>query len=245
MRGFQPYTSLMQTLGIARLGRVALDLLYPPKCVLCATNGEFLCEPCTAVLPRAVAPRCDRCWLPLARDRCPSCEEHSSHLSRLRSVFRYEGDVRQLVHRFKFSGQSSLSPALGRLLASACEQHSLNPDILVPVPLTSARERMRGYNQATLMAKELTKLTGTPVAVAVKRAGRSGTQAASSSAEERRRNVEGVFSVSKGAQASVAGSHVLLIDDVATTGATLNACATLLLEAGAASVSALTLARED
>ena len=93
------------------------------------------------------------------------------------------------------------------------------------------------------MATELSKLSGAPVSEPLRRTGHGSTQAGSASAEERRRNVEGVFSLSKGSE--VAGLHVLLIDDVATTGATLNACAAVLLGAGAASVSGLTLARED
>jgi ComF family protein len=101
---------------------------------------------------------------------------------------------------------------------------------------------MRGYNQALLMADELSKAAGVRVEEALRRSGHSNPQAGSS-AEARRRNVEGVFSLAKGAD--MAGRHVLLIDDVATTGATLSACAGVLLDAGAASVAGLALARED
>ena len=233
----------MQSLSIARLGKVALDLLYPPRCALCDTGGVFLCETCIEALPAAEGDRCDRCWLPVRADVCFNCRENPGCLTALRSLYRYERDVRRLVHAFKFGGQSCLAPDLGRLLTSGFEQHGLDADVIVPVPLTGVRRRTRGYNQSLLLAKEVSKLTGVPVAQALRRSGHSVTQAGSASAEERRRNVEGVYSLSKGH--NVAGSRVLLIDDVATTGATLNACAAVLIEAGAAGVSALTLARED
>src|SRR5690606_6815874 len=161
----------------------------------------------------------------------------------LRSVFRYQAGVIHLVHAFKFGSHSSLAPALGGLLADAMLEHSLQPDIVVPVPLTTARRRVRGYNQALLMSNELAKRTGATVVEALRRTGHSQAQAGSASREQRRRNVQGVFSLANGRD--VRGADVLLVDDVATTGATLNACAAVLLEAGAASVFGLTLARED
>jgi ComF family protein len=164
-------------------------------------------------------------------------------IERLRSACRYEGAVIHLVHAYKFGGQSALAPALGGLLADVYRENGLKPDVIVPVPLTPSRRRVRGYNQALLMATELSKATGVPLQEALRRSGHSHPQATSASAELRRRNVEGVFQTGKGAD--VAGAHVLLIDDVATTGATLSACAGVLLDAGAASVSGLTLARED
>src|SRR5690606_37665602 len=129
------------------------------------------------------------------------------------------------------------------LLAGEYTRHALGADVIVPVPLTGLRRRQRGYNQAALMARELSKALDIPAADALSRRGHAKPQAGPPSAEQRRRNVEGVFSVAK--PDAIAGSHVLLIDDVATTGATISACAEVLLEAGAAAVSALTLARED
>jgi ComF family protein len=233
----------MQTLSIAQLRDFALDLLYPPRCALCDTGGTFLCERCIEALPTAEGDRCDRCWLPIRANVCFNCTENPGCLTHLRSLYRYERDVRRLVHTFKFGDQSCLAPELGRLLAEGFEQHELEADVIVPVPLTGFRRRTRGYNQSLLLAKEVSKLTAVAVAESLRRSGHSVAQAGSASAEERRRNVEDVYSMSKGAD--VIGAHVLLVDDVATTGATLNACAAVLLEAGAASVSALTLARED
>jgi ComF family protein len=233
----------MVTRSLARLGGVALDLLYPPRCALCEKHGSFLCEACSEALPRAEGRRCDVCWLPLTGPACRSCAEHPTALTRLRSVYRYEGGVRTLVHAFKFRGQSSLGKPLAAELTRCYADHGLEADVIVPVPLAVARRRGRGYNQASLLAREVSRQTGLPAAEALRRRGSATTQAQSASAEERRRNVVGAFVVARPGE--VAGRRVLLIDDVATTGATLNACAVELLNAGAAEVAGLTLARED
>jgi ComF family protein len=164
-------------------------------------------------------------------------------LTQLRSVFRYEGGVRALVHAFKFRGQSSLSKTLGEQLFNCYEEYDLRADVIVPVPLAPSRRRSRGYNQATMLAQELSQSTGLPVTDALRRVGHAKPQATSASAEERRANVVGAFEANR--RADVTDHRVLIVDDVATTGATLNACAEALLAAGAAEVIGLTLARED
>jgi competence protein ComFC len=233
----------MVTRGLTRLGGLALDLLYPPRCALCEKHGSFLCEACRDALPRAEGRRCDACWLPLRGDTCAACAEHPTALTRLRSVFRYEGGVRTLVQAFKFRGQSSLGKTLAAELMECYGTHGLEADVIVPVPLTTARRRGRGYNQAALLAAEVSRETGLPMAEALGRTGKAVPQAQSATAEERRSNVVGAFAVARAED--VAGWRVLLIDDVATTGATLNACAVELLDAGATEVIGLTLARED
>ena len=233
----------MVTRSLSRLGGVALDLLYPPRCVLCDRHGALLCESCRASLPPAAGRRCNACWLPLRGAACGACAEHPTALTRLRSAYRYDDGVRTLVHAFKFRGQSSLGKALAAELARLYADHGLEADVIVPVPLTTSRRRGRGYNQAALVARELSRQTVVPLAEALRRTGNAPPQAQSPTAEERRRNVIGTFEVAR--PADVEGRRILLIDDVATTGATLNACAIELLRAGAVEVSGLTLARED
>lgn len=233
----------MITQSLSRLGAVALDLLYPPRCVLCDRLGSFLCETCLAELPRAEGRRCDACWLPLRGPACATCAAHPTSLSRLRSVFRYEGEVRRLVHAFKFGGHSALGKALAGQLARCYREQGLEADVVAPVPLTRARKRSRGYNQAGLLARELGPEIGVPVFEALRRRGNATPQASSATAEQRRANVVGVFEPA--GRSDVEGKRVLLIDDVATTGATLSACAVVLLSMGASGVIGLTLARED
>jgi ComF family protein len=227
-------------MALATLGRRALDLLYPPRCAVCGTNGAFVCESCLGGLPRAAGSRCDVCWSP--KTVC-DCSYLSFAFTRLRSAWRYEGEVRHLVRAFKFGGQSALAPSLASALVATCSAHGLTADVIVAVPLTGIGRRRRGYNQAALLTHGLSKVTGVPSVDALGRTRSIKDQARSGSAEERRRNVAGSFVVRK--PEAVAGKTVLLVDDVATTGATLDACARVLLQAGAASVSALTLARED
>jgi ComF family protein len=161
----------------------------------------------------------------------------------LRSAFRYADDVRRLVHAFKYGGQSSLATALTGPMLHSYVAAGFDAGIIVAVPMTGMRERSRGYNQAGLLARELAQGLGIPLSRALRRRRFLAPQARSSSAEERRRNVQGAFDVLKVRE--VADRAVLLVDDIATTGATLDACARALLEAGAGKVTCLTLARED
>ena len=233
----------MVTRNLTRLGGLALDLLYPPRCALCARHGSFLCGPCEASLPRVDGRRCGACWLPLGGEKCAACAAHPAELTRLRAVYRYEGDVRKLVQAFKFGGRSSLAGTLAEQMTICYEMHGLDAEVILPVPLAAGRRRSRGYNQASLLAKEVSRGIGVPLVEALRRTGSVAPQAQSATAAERRRNVAGAFEVAR--VGSVAGRRVLIIDDVATTGATLNACAIELLNAGVAEVSGFTLARED
>lgn len=233
----------MTSLTLARAGRFLLDLLYPPSCALCEEDGAFLCQSCEAALPRADGQRCRRCWLPLTGGRCYACAEDQPAFVALRSRYRYTGEARRLVHAFKFQGQSCLAEALGGEIAALVTEHSLAVDAVTPVPLRSHRQRERGYNQAALLGREASKRLGLPLLEALARRGSSETQAQAPSAEQRRRNVAAAFSFRPGSD--VAGLSLLLVDDVATTGATLHACTRVLLDSGAARISAITLARED
>lgn len=225
---------------IQRAGRIVLDLVYPPACVLCGGGGSFLCGTCEATLPRADGERCPRCWLPTGVEHC----EPEAAFTYLRSRYRYDGDVRRLILRLKFSRLSALAEPLGREIGRLIVEEGLEVDGLVPVPLRTLRQRERGFNQAAMLAKEAASLCDVPVLNLLKRTGDAMPQARTASAEERRRNVQGAFSLRR-KRHDVQGMRLLLVDDVATTGATLDACARVLLAAGAASVGAVTLARED
>ena len=234
----------MVAVTLSRVGRVVLDLLYPPRCSLCGRAGAFVCEACLAKLPRALPPRCARCWLPvLAGAPCGRCRVQPLRLTAIRSPFRYEGDVRRLVQAFKFGGQSALAEAMAGQIVSLVRETGLDAEVIVPVPLSTGRQRQRGYNQAGLLAAAIGKSLELPVALALRRTRSGQAQARSASAAERLRNVEGAFAVT--GQGAIAGRRVMVVDDVATTGATLDACARALLKGGAAAVEAVTFARED
>lgn len=226
-----------------RLKRTALDLLYPPSCVLCHRDGAFLCRDCANQLPRAEGSRCHVCWLPLSGESCWRCAARPLALTSLRSSWRYEGKVRRLVRYFKFRGFSCLAEPLAAELHATYIEHTPDADAILPVPLNARRRRERGFDQSLLLAKHLGTSTGLPVLTTLERTRHDRAQSSGLTREQRLTNVEGAFRVRQ--PRDVDGRHILLIDDIATTGATLNVCARELLAAGAASVSALTLARED
>ena len=146
-----------------------------------------------------------------------------------------------MVHRFKYNDLRALAPVQAKLLADYLESNPMPADLLMAVPIHRRRERQRGYNQSQMLAQELSKLIGIPIQLGLRRHKGSPPQARSQSMEERRANVQDAFTF-QGDQLD--GKRVLLLDDVCTTGATLDACAAVLKDAGAGAVWGLTVARE-
>ena len=226
-----------------RWGRLALDLLFPPRCAVCGAMGAFLCPACLSSMPRALPPRCPVCWRPgRFTPACESCREQPPAFRALRAPYLMAGAARDAVHALKYSHFSALAEDMGRLMGEFAARENLAADLAVLVPLHGRRRRSRGYNQSALLARAVGGALGLPVNEGALVRRRDGPrQAGAASAEERRRNVEGAFLGRGGLE----GSRVLLIDDVTTTGATLDSCARALREAGAASVCCLAFARED
>jgi ComF family protein len=230
------------TTSARRLGRGALDLLFPPSCVSCGAGGDFLCMRCAGRLVPAAWPRCRRCWRPLEdAGVCPPCRITPPPFDGLRAVFIYDASARVLVHALKYRGMSALAGPMAGLMARSIRGSEIQPDVIVPVPLASMRRRTRGYNQAGELAAALGRELGLPVSGrALRRTRETPPQARSRDAHQRHRNVAGAF-----AARPAADRRVLLVDDVTTTGATLTACAGALRDAGAGPVWALAFARED
>jgi competence protein ComFC len=228
---------------LTKLKGMALDLLFPRWCVGCGSEGSFLCQSCQRSLPRIEPPFCPRCGKPQAGGRlCSGCAEWSASIDGIRSPFRFEGVVREAVHQLKYRNLRALTPVLSGLLNDYMQAHPLTGEVLVPVPLHRKRLRERGYNQSQLLARGQGRLSGLPVvADCLIRQNNNPPQARTSTVEERRENVAGVFACRDD---RLRGKRVLLIDDVATSGATLDACAAVLKASGATSVWALTFARE-
>jgi len=161
----------------------------------------------------------------------------------IRAPFLFEGVIRRAVHELKYRNLRALAPQLAGFLDDCLRRYSLPADVLVAVPLHPRRLRERGYNQSARLAGELGKLSGLPVAEnALVRTTYAPPQVRSSGEAERQRNVAGAFACPR--PGTVAGKRVILIDDVSTSGATLNAAAGELKDAGAASVWGLVLALE-
>ena len=228
---------------LAKLRGVALDFLFPQWCVGCGGGGSFLCASCRQSLPRIVPPVCPRCGRPYPGGRlCPGCVEWQASIDGIRSPFRFEGTVRQAVHRFKYDNLRALAKPMAELLNDYVELHPIPGEVLVPVPLHRRRLRERGYNQSGLLARELGRIIRLPVINdCLARERHNPPQARTSTVEERRSNVLDVFACR---DSRLQDRKVLLIDDVSTSGATLDACAAAVKQSGATSVWALVLASE-
>lgn len=222
--------------------RVA-DFLFPPHCIGCNLEGDFLCLPCRRALPRLLPPLCSVCGKPLNEEDCRcSCQGGQLVINGIRSPFLFEGVMRHAIHEFKYDNFKALAFPLAQLLVDHWEISPIEADVIVPVPLHSHRLRVRGYNQAGLLAKEMGKLINLPVDEgSLLRVKDTPAQVKALDAEVRRKNVQEAFLCRN---TKFEGSKVLLVDDVCTTGATLNSCAVALKRAGASSVWGLTLARE-
>ena len=232
----------MSAVDVARLRTAILNLLFPPRCVGCKKRGAWFCAACLAVVPRIVPPLCHRCGEPLARpgDLCYNCRREPLQIDGIRSVALFEGPLRQAVHHLKYNGQRDLASSLGSLLAEYWRENRLPADVLVPVPLHASRQRERGYNQAALLAQELAAAASLPMIEGCLVRTRQTASQTTLSGAERKVNVREAFACVDG---RLAGRQVLLLDDVCTTGATLEACAIACRQAGARSVWALTLGR--
>ena len=228
---------------LSKAGQQAIELLFPPRCAVCGSMESFLCPDCRASLSTAEQPRCAVCWQPNATERCERCAQNRPAFSGLRSPFVFNGGARELVLALKYQHQTVLARPMAELLCRFLADNPLPADVLVPVPLFPRRRRIRGYNQSTLLAQALGKQLALPVnEKTLFRARSTASQAKTRNVNERRTNVRDAFQCG---DKQLAGKRVLLIDDVSTTGATVDACARALREAGAASVWALTFAHED
>jgi ComF family protein len=223
--------------------RAALDLFFPQSCVGCGKEGDVLCRNCTKSFPRIVPPVCPKCGKPQPSGIiCPKCVGWQNNIDGIRSPFKFEGVVREAIHQFKYKNIRCFTSPLAALLDEYLKKYPLSVQVIVPVPLHSKRLRERGYNQSDLLAHELSKLINLPVNInCLKRIKYHLPQARTKSLEERLNNVNQAFTC---ISTEMQKTNVLLIDDVSTSGATLDACAQALKMAGASSVWGLTLARE-
>jgi ComF family protein len=155
-------------------------------------------------------------------------------------VLYFDGVLRTAIHALKYRNAQHLADPLGEMMGDYWRAHHIPADVIVPVPLHPSRERARGYNQSALLARRLGEITGLPIKENLLARIRATAPQVELGAEARRENVRGAFHC---APASAAGLHVLLVDDVCTTGSTLEACSQALRAGGASSVWALTLAR--
>ena len=233
------------------VGKTLLSLFYPPHCAACQADTEagiHLCPACARTAQPIRAPFCRQCSEPFdgaisGEFLCSDCQGRSFHFDCAVAAYRARGVVRDFVHRFKYTHALHLREALGAWLAAGLEDDRIRNqpfDAVVPVPLHPAREREREFNQALVLAEILALRAGKPLIEDLERIRYTTTQT-QLHREERMENLRGAFSVRHAA--GVIGRHLLLIDDIFTTGSTVEECSRVLRNAGAASVRVLTVAR--
>lgn len=228
----------------------ALDLVLPPRCLACGGSvGEHgqLCAACWADVSFITPPVCEACGAPFAFDGgpgalCGACIAARPVYRRARAVMRYDDGARGLILGLKHADRTDRAPALARWMARAGAVLLADATLIVPVPLHRWRLLHRRFNQSALLARELGRLSGKPVAPGLLRRRRNTPSQGSLTRAQRADNVAGAFALRPGGATGLVGARVLLVDDVLTTGATVEACARVLLRAGAAAVDVLTIA---
>lgn len=241
----------------ARLGRsvralpgVAVDFLLPPRCVACRARtaaGQGVCPQCWGGLDFIEAPLCARTGRPFVYDPgegivSAAALARPSEISRVRAAVRF-GDVsRLMVHGLKYNDRLEFGPVIARLMLRAGRDLVEAADLVVPVPLHRRRQWQRRYNQSALLARRIAQLAERPCDAAVLERVRATRAQVGLDWAARRRNVRKAFAVRAGARRRLEGRNFLLVDDVFTTGATAQACARALLDAGAARVDLVVFA---
>ena len=228
-------------LHLINLGYGLLDLLFPPNCPGCGLLGLHWCEHCHNKVNKITPPFCEHCGNPqsLQLKRC-DCSQTIPHLDLLRSYAFYLPPLSSAIHQFKYNRDFMLANSLAFYLHNMYNEYKLETDIIIPVPLNKKRLRERGFNQAGLLANNLAKKVGLPyVTQALFRTRKTRSQVGLSRLE-RLANVQDAFSATP---AIVEDKRILIIDDVTTTGATMEACAKALKEAGAKVIVGLSIAR--
>lgn len=216
-----------------------VNILAPHTCVGCGDEGSLLCASCSGGLRRAVA-RCYRCHkVTEASKTCQNCGRQTK-LARVRALTAYEQSAKDLVWRVKFGRAKAGAAEIGRLLAPLLNESGRAENIiLVHVPTATNRVRRRGYDQATLIVRTLARATGLPHATLLTRVGQQ--RQVGGSREKRREQIKNAFRARN--SRIIQDAHVILVDDVVTTGATLEAAAATLKSAGARKVEAIVFAQ--
>ena len=223
-----------------------ISALLAPTCAACSAVLDTpldgcVCGNCWASVVRINPPVCAICGDPLSPSVdppvCPHCASHPRVITRTRAIGEYDGTLRELIHALKYQQRHSIANGLAVLMRESGRSVLHDADCVVPVPLHTRRERTRGFNQA----RELARRLGPPLLEPLVRI-RYTVPQVELAADQRHDNLRGAFRMRKRAS-SVKGRRVVLIDDVSTTGATLEACAIVLRHAGVAEVHALTAAR--
>lgn len=217
-----------------------VDLVFPPTCPGCQTIGERWCENCQKAVTRMPAQVCQVCGEPSPKTLCKRCDVSRPAVVHIRSWAVFKQPVRNALHTLKYRHNIGLGQVLAESLAPGLHEYNWPIHAIVPIPLSEERQRERGYNQVSLIARPLAQLSHVDYLPSGLRRARHTRSQVGLTLEERKQNLKNAFLA---APKLVAGKNILVVDDVCTTGATLTEAACALSEAGARSIYAYTVAR--
>jgi ComF family protein len=231
--------------------RLALDVALPPLCPACRDvvgESKGLCASCWSKLSPIERPFCERLGIPFVYDPGPGMLSMQAiadppAYTRARAAVRYDDVARALVHALKYGDRLDLAPVMGGWMARAGKDLLADADVIVPVPLHWRRGWARRFNQSAALAKIISAASDVPMAFEALKRVKPTRQQVGLSKSERALNVQGAFRVPSAGKFEVARRRAVLVDDVLTSGATVDACARILLRAGARQVDVLTFAR--
>jgi ComF family protein len=230
--------------------RTTLDLALPPLCASCRepVEGRGLCPSCWSKLSFITRPYCERLGIPFAYDPGPGILSMEAiadppSYNRARAAVRFDEISRALVHSLKYGDRLDLAPMMGRWMSRAGHEILAEADALVPVPLHWRRQWARRFNQSAMLATAISAQSGVAIAARALTRIKATVQQVGLSRSERASNVQGAFKVPEESKGAVVGRRLVLIDDVLTSGATVDGCARALNRAGAANVDVLIFAR--
>lgn len=220
-----------------------LDLIYPPKCIICDNiiefgSKNFLCSDCDDLFEAIDSQRCKKCSRPINYGNfCSICNTKKFLFNKNYSLFLYDELISDLIHRFKFKNHPAIGKGLGKIMADRINfDLPEKMDYIIPVPIHKIRRRARGFNQAEILAREISKKLNLPVRNNILKRVKNTKPQWHLNSHERENNLLGAF-ISK----DVSGKNIILIDDIFTTGSTINKCAEVLMNAGAKCIVSLTL----
>ena len=238
---------------IAKIINNLLELLFPSNiyCISCRsiidkTRPYALCDDCVATFRWANDKTCEKCGKILqenyVHDTCVDCREIEHSFTKGYTCVQYGVKERELLLAFKYGGQSFIGEKIADVMADRLKPENLKSDLIIPVPMFRRKQRKRGYNQAEIIAKCLSKKLGLPCSSKLLLRAENTPAMSGLSSAERRLNIEHAFCVAKNAEDEITGKRILLVDDIYTTGSTASACAQALMARGANEVRVITFA---
>lgn len=222
-----------------------LDLIFPIKCLDCGKEGDWLCDKCFKKIKFQENQLCPVCHKQEKNGRlCPACRRQKSIDALLIACHYQDEIVQKIIHFLKYRYVRGLRPLFGRMLAEFISRNNFGPFqnfFILPIPLHKKRERFRGFNQAEIIAEELAKIIKIPVNKNILRRSKHTSAQANLKAKQRSKNIKNAFVLASGLE--IMGKSAILIDDVYTTGSTMNEAAGVLKKAGVKEIIGFVIAK--